>query len=190
MAPAYHFPRNITGLASALPALLAEPSAAQGIGFDVSVAGERLCVPNRTYAPVGLVRASISMPFGDAPVFAACLGTRHHNGYLREACLRRLAGTRQIWTYPFVVALLGDYVIEITEIASAAVKQMNPVALAALARDNPSFIATTKARAISYWDCYYRSRDYRRHFDYPAVLALEQVERLLVSQPPRASGFR
>ena len=45
----------------------------------------------------------------------------------------------------------------------------------AFARENPAFMATTRRRATSYWDCYYRM-GFPTLQTYPAVFALNEIE--------------
>lgn len=117
--------------------------------FDVGVAGEVLTIPVRVYyAPADLANA-IDAP-GDAGLIALCLGTRHHDGYLRERCLRRLLGGRQDWIIPFVVQLVGEYIAEIVEAIEAALPQLDAPAYGRFLLENPGFFARTERRVVSY----------------------------------------
>jgi hypothetical protein len=59
------------------------------------------------------------------------------------------------WVAPYLVQLLGEYVVEITR----AIVESQGVAkrhFAAFAGENPAFVALTRTRVISYWNAYQR----------------------------------
>ncbi|MCE4554910.1 hypothetical protein [Pelomonas cellulosilytica] len=146
-------------------------------GFQVNLQGELLSAPARLYCSPGDLRALIDHATGDHRTLALCLGTRHWNGYVREECLRRFIATDRPWTAPFLVQLLGEYVIEIVELIASTTPQATVQNLADFARENPKFMALTRQRATSYWDCYFR-----RHFPslqtYPAIRTLNAMDAL------------
>lgn len=126
--------------------------------------------------------------------------TRHHDGYVRQRHLEPLVAEPGEWVVPFVVQLLGEYVVEIHE---AILARLLPILdRSADAREayrrfvaaNPDFIAVTEARIASYWNCYYRDRfvRYRRRDpdgprypgDYPASIVLEALGRLTEGAMP------
>jgi hypothetical protein len=43
----------------------------------------------------------------------ACMYTRHHDGYVRQRHLEAIVGQAETWVAPFVVQLLGEYVVQI-----------------------------------------------------------------------------
>ncbi|MGM9479956.1 hypothetical protein ACS5PN_02040 [Roseateles sp. NT4] len=47
--------------------------------------------------------------------------------------------------------------------------------LAEFAAENPAFMATTRRRATSYWDCYHRGR-FPTLPSYPGIAALDAIE--------------
>ena len=55
------------------------------------------------------------------------------------------------------------------------IADIGPGAFATFARDNPVFMATTRRRAISYWNAYYRDV-YRTPDDCPCFRALEAIQ--------------
>ncbi len=89
--------------------------------------------------------------------------------------MRQLIGVQRPWVVPFVIQLLGEYVLEIVEVIAAAIPLMNAGQFADFVRENPGFMATTRRRAISYWDCYHRSR-FPALRSYPAWIALEAID--------------
>lgn len=107
-----------------------------------------------------------------------CLGSRHRDGRLREQCIRPLLHDDREWVVPFVFTMLGEYVIEIIR----AIEQDLPAhvlpAWQRFAASNPDYVATTRRRAISYWDCYHRAA-YPNMADYPALRLIKNVSALI-----------
>jgi hypothetical protein len=62
----------------------------------------------------------------------------------------------QPWSAPYLVALIGEYVVEILEEIDAALTVDAEKVLAAFLLANPTYWETTKRRVTSYWDVYYR----------------------------------
>lgn len=142
---------------------------------EVRVEGERLSLPYRIYCSHQAIGTAIEAGSGEQRALALCLGSRHWDGQLREECLRQLIAFDHPWVSPFIVQPLGEYVIEIVELIAAELARLNAAQLAAFARDNPGFLATTRRRAVSYWDCYHRAR-FPKLRDYPALAALDAIE--------------
>jgi hypothetical protein len=81
---------------------------------------------------------------------------------------------------PFVLQLLGEYIIEICE----DIRRFAEVDLASrpawarevrsFADENPDFIVLTQQRATSYWECYYRGPHLYRD-TYPGLHALKML---------------
>ena len=82
------------------------------------------------------------------------------------------------WTAPFIVRLLGEYVIEIVEsifgaLATGEARSPLVTICGHFAGHNPDFVALTRQQAASYWDCYHR-RLYPR-LRLPGIVALDAV---------------
>jgi len=150
-----------------------------GTIMAVRVAEEHLHIPYRVYYDTQQLSKAVDRP-GDATLIALCLGTRHHDGFLREKCLRRLLESDAHWVAPFVLQLLGEYVIEIVrpihEHFVAGVEEKYRV----FYRQNGGYCQSLERRAISYWSEYYRSR-FTRYEDYPAVRALRLLREAAAS---------
>jgi hypothetical protein len=167
------FPRELAAAVQRVatelsPGSLFPPTA---YGRSVSVEGEALCIPYRLYYPSAAVLAPRE---GIDALIAACLGSRLHDGFVREQCAGVLLRHPTPWTAPYVVALLGEYVVEIAWKIEAALAGAPLTTYAAFARQNPAFMATTTRRAISYWNEYYR-RQYPFKDTYPALMALSAI---------------
>ena len=148
-------------------------------GHTFVVQGRPLQTLNRVYYDIHALTSAIRASEGNLRTWALCLGTRHHDGHVREACVRELARHDRPWAIPFVVQLLGDYVVEIVLVVLAAFADVDAdvAGYVDFARENPGFMVTTRRRATSYWDCYYRSR-YPLLRDYPAIVALDAIEHM------------
>ena len=141
----------------------------------LTVAGDQVEIPYRIYNPV----PPTDLAPRDSPVAVAiaCLYTRHNNGIVRQKALRHVLGSDEAWIVPFVVQLLGEYVIEICEdirrFAEADLPHRPELlrAVRSFVADNPDFVVLTQCRATSYWACYHRYPHLYRD-TYPALLAL------------------
>ncbi|MGK5058695.1 hypothetical protein ACQ4WY_17325 [Janthinobacterium sp. LB2P49] len=182
MAEADAFPAALTGtLARLLPVLSKGQLHAPSAPFDVHQDGKLLRIPVRSYYDREQLLTCTQLP-GDAGVLALCLGTRHHDGHLREACLKQLLLQERAWTVPFVVHLCGEYVLEIVQGIGAALPAWNAQALARYLRENPAYVETLERRAVSYWNCYYRRR-YPAWEDYPGCRAMAALRALQALTP-------
>jgi hypothetical protein len=115
-----------------------------------------------------------------------CIYTRHHDGYVREKHLREIISSEYYWVVPFVVQLLGEYVIEIGDfIASHSASLIAMDSYRKFYADNPEFIYLTRQRAISYWNCYYRwigrGKEYPLE-EYPTIKFFSELNNVAKSE--------
>lgn len=172
------FPAALQPTASALLSALADGELSPaGQGFKVLVRGEVISAPCRIYCKTQRLRSVIAKSAGDTRTLALSLGTRHCDGYLREECLQQLLAADRPWVVPFIVQLLGEYVIEIVELIAAAIPNLDASLYAEFVQENPGFMALTRCRATSYWACYYRSQ-FPALKGYPAIAALDAIEQM------------
>lgn len=143
------------------------------------MAGEPVAIPYRVYNPVPPPDFASGLSRTEQAVTAA-IYSRHHNGLIRQRALGTLLNCDEPWTAPFIVQLLGEYVIQIcadienftrTALPSRPAMQAS---LSAFLRLNPDFAELTRQRAVSYWSCYYRARHASRD-TYPALTALSRL---------------
>jgi hypothetical protein len=147
--------------------------------FSVFLNGEELIIPQRVYyAPEQLLAATRAD--GIDGLIALCLGTRHHDGFVREHCLRRLLGSREDWIIPFVVQLAGEYVSQIVSAIEAALPELDGAAYGAFLRENPRFFAKTERRVISYWYAYAQA-GYRERGAEPGSRVIAAFKRMAAS---------
>ncbi len=168
---------------SIMPALRVNEIASESTdGFSVLIEYGRLSAPYRVYYLPSELRAVVARSSGETQALALCLGTRHWDGFVRQECLRQLVDAERPWAAPFIVQLLGEYVVEIAQVVVTALEEGYVAGLAQFVIDNPSFMATTRRRIISYWSCHYR-RQFPFLHDYPAHIALESIHRMALAVP-------
>lgn len=123
--------------------------------FPAVVGGESVSIPYRIYHNPGKIdRACLSSLQNE---ILDCLLTRHHCGYVREEYLRKIIGCNQPWVPPFIVQLMGEYVVEILEVIRSCFEKLDVDRYQCFLKRNPQFYAVTKQRVASYWNCYYRT---------------------------------
>jgi hypothetical protein len=111
----------------------------------------------------------------------SCLLTRHHNGFVREKHLKLIMGSKHYWVQPFIIQLIGEYVVEIIQHIQNNFSDLNKMNLTKFINENPEFWDLTKNRIISYWDCYYRKKfngqitGFTRQ-EYPGFRLVDRVE--------------
>lgn len=137
---------------------------------QVMLRGEALRMPSRLYYNESALWRACARG-GLEGAIALCLGTRHHDGFVRQECVTRLLACDAYWTVPFIVHLLGEYVVEVI----LPIERLLCDGVGAQYRDfvteNPAYMLTLGKRAVSYWDCYYR-RQFANKDDYPGLRAL------------------
>ena len=132
-------------------------------GSTVQIDGESLVIPCRVYNPEPADRAVASLP-DLQQVILHCIYTRHHDGFVRQKHLEHAVRPDYPWVAPFIVQLVGEYVLEIVITIQQALTELDepgsPVreTYGRFLAQNPSFFALTRQRVISYWDCYYQNQ--------------------------------
>jgi hypothetical protein len=135
------------------------------------VGGEKILVPRR----LGYSEAqSASSNDGRIAQMAACLQTQSSNGFDRQRALRSLLPAVQPWSAPFVVTLIGEYVVEIIEDIAGATTPSNVDAMISFISENCDYWELTKQRVASYWNAYYRHK-YTK-LNYPGFQLVRTLE--------------
>jgi hypothetical protein len=79
--------------------------------FRGELGDEQVWIPYRIYRdPASMDWTCLSQTPSE---LLACLLTSHHNGFIRHANLTRILDWDCQWVPPFIVPLVGEYVIEI-----------------------------------------------------------------------------
>lgn len=144
--------------------------------YAVVVHGETLMIPMREYL---LYEYDLSALSSKLMRIMECFYTRHKNGYLREKYLYRMITDPSEWVVPYVVQLVGEYVIEILDVIFAHIERLDRQAYVKFFLENEAYYQTTKRRVMSYWACYYRHRFCRE--DYVGFKILDHFDAWLVS---------
>lgn len=130
--------------------------------FSVHVGAQRVLIPARLH----FTSDRLSLTGSDeAWPFARALQTRSNDGFERQRAARDLLADLHGWGAPFIVALIGEYVVEILDDIAAALTPEIARTLGAFIACNEAYWSTTKRRVTSYWNVYYRARwldDYGR----------------------------
>ena len=151
-------------------------------GFTVRVQSETLSAPGRVYYDPSALHSMISNSPSETRTMALCLGTRHCDGHVREECLRQVIGINLPWVVPFVIQLVGEYVIEIVNVVVHELPNLDKATFSNFVRQNPGFIPTTRRRVTSYWSCYHRGR-FPHQQESPGYLAMQWLESLSEAAP-------
>jgi hypothetical protein len=125
--------------------------------FPVSVDGETLEIPYRIYYDEPSLDKFKVLSVAQSGILA-CLYTRHHNGFVREKYAGQIVALDQSWIPPYVLRLLGEYVIEVLHIIERNLDSLNQDIYRQFLAANRKFYETTKCQVMSYWDCYYRKQ--------------------------------
>ena len=147
--------------------------------FVVALDNETVAIPYRIYNAEPATDPTRELSPVERTVLA-CVYTRHHDGYVRQRYLAEILAHPRPWTAPFVVQLLGEYVLPIVEQIQRGLAGTETPGTALytvyghFAAANPAFITLTRQRAASYWDCYHRSRYTLRA--YPASKVLDALQ--------------
>ena len=147
--------------------------------------GEVLAVPTRVYFPEPSILRTMFLS-GERADILSCLYSRHHDGIVRERHVRRLLQSNYAWVPPFVVQLAGEYVLEIIEVLAANLDRLQTEPYRRFVAQNPDFVALTRQRVISYWDCYYRAT-HANLAEYAGTVVLEALAGRATSRARRAS---
>jgi hypothetical protein len=128
--------------------------------FPVQVGAQRVLIPARLHFTADRLSLTESE---EAWPFARALQTRSNDGFERQRAARDLLADLQPWGAPFIVALIGEYVVEILDDILAALTPDLARTLGAFVSGNQAYWNTTKRRVTSYWNVYYRARWLNEH---------------------------
>ena len=164
---------DVVRVVSVLPTAFHSSSAT----FRTTIGDEALIIPYRVYYDRKAI--SFSNLTSLQQVVLGCVLTRHHDGFVRGENLGRIISRKESWIPPFVIQLVGEYVVEILEAIHNNLSSLDSTVYAAFLNDNISFWETTKQRVVSYWDCYYR-RTWKHREDYVGFRIIEHLDSLLL----------
>lgn len=85
-----------------------------------------------------------------------CFYTRHHNGLVRQRRLELLLDKNDYFITPFVLQLLGEYVLEILFIIDTCINEKTIENYRRFMNDNKVYFQQVESKVVSYWNVYYR----------------------------------
>jgi hypothetical protein len=127
-----------------------------GESFSLQLGNDLVTLPGRIHNDPTLIHVDSLTDIQREMV--DCLLTRHTSGFIRERHLTRVIRSGHVWVPPFVIKLVGEYVVEILRVILQNLNCLDASVYAAFLRANAAFLATTERRVTSYWDCYHRSQ--------------------------------
>jgi hypothetical protein len=123
--------------------------------FAVRVRGETVLIPARLHVLNGKPGSASD---AEPRLFVRALQTRSGDGYERQRAARDLLGSPQPSLAPFIVALIGEYVVEVLDDIFAGMTPEFENDIGSFIVGNPAYWSTIKRRVTSYWNAFYRAR--------------------------------
>lgn len=150
-----------------------------GVDRTVNIGNDVINLAGRIYGAEIQPRNSSQPLSSTQHNLLSCYFSRSHDGYRREHYLRKIVGLDEVWVVPFVLQLVGEYVLDIVELINEQADTLLAMdSYRQFIKNNPEFISLLRARVSSYWNCYYRE-DYPVSCDYPGSLFVSRCEKLL-----------
>lgn len=145
----------------------------------LSVDGERITLPGRIHHGIVEPELALAAMGQRRQLIMGCLYTRHHDGYERQKWLGEILPATDQWVAPFVVQLVGEYVVEIVADIERGLRDVEQpgarrTQYGQFVAENPGYLGITHQRAASYWNEYHRYR-FPRFDTYPASIALRRL---------------
>jgi hypothetical protein len=123
--------------------------------FQVTVGVETVSIPYRLHFSSDLPSDGET---GIIYLMEKCLEARSNDGFQRQRAVQQLLRDVQPWSAPFIMAVIGEYLIEILRDINDALTPQASAALADFICANPRYWHLTRQRVVSYWDVYYRAQ--------------------------------
>ncbi|MER7686599.1 hypothetical protein [Streptomyces sp. NPDC097610] len=171
------FPVELAGDAEAVLAIMPASRLRSAAPFSVVVQGQQVSIPGRLYNEEPRADAVATLSRRQRQLLH-CLYSRHSDGWVRQRHLSKIVDSEDPWVIPFVVQLVGEYVLEILVVICEGLRGVGTqgtrahLAYGRFIADNPAFFARTQRRVVSYWSCYYRSV-YSSFSGYPGCTLLD-----------------
>lgn len=173
------FPLRLHDEVRSVISLVSEPRfSSSPDAFTVRVDNQQVSIPCRIYYErAEFDTATLS---STSVAILDCFLTRHNSGFIRQKHLERILLSQHSFVPAFVVALVGEYVLEIHASINDALPHLDRPVYSEFVSSNPEFLALTEQRVLSYWNCYYRDIKKENH---PAFLALNFLKSLQRDKP-------
>ena len=90
-----------------------------------------------------------------------CIFSRHHSGFTRQKHIDAILLLDEIpyWTFPYILKVCDEYVVEVLERVYTNLYQRNNAELKLFCIENIELFCLSYARMISYWNEFYRCRN-------------------------------
>ncbi len=116
--------------------------------FSVEIGEDTVMISYRIYHdPAQIDSSSLSRTQCE---LLGCLLTRHHSGFVRAENLTKILGTNHEWVPPFILQLVGEYVVEIICSIRDGLDRLNPLRCRIRAIQDDSSVS---------WHAFHRSRN-------------------------------
>lgn len=126
--------------------------------FRINVNDEELKIPYRTYYDevecTGFSKLEMDI--------VNCYYSLNGNGFIREKYLRKIICLNEEWSIPFVIKLLGEYVMELLDIIYENLHNLDKYQYKKFITNNQYFYFITKQRMNSYYHSYYHTQYMQR----------------------------
>jgi len=156
------FPEEFESTVRRVSSLFGDPLYKSRSGDEVAlVSNTTIKLPDRIYVAEPPSELLLSLDAVEEGV-ARCLLARHHDGFVRQRQIADLVRLSEPWSVPYVLALLGEYVLEIhqslVETLVPALEDDEPTkhVYSQLLRANPKWWSLIQNRVVSYWAAYHR----------------------------------
>ncbi|WP_299674354.1 hypothetical protein [uncultured Dokdonia sp.] len=143
-------------------------------GYEFNIENNPIEMPSRIYWEEHRLMKPKTLSQTSKTILA-CILTRHHNGYIREKYLIQIIDSNEYWTVPFLVQLLGEYVIEILDLVWYNFDTVNSNHLVEFILENQLYWYKTKQRITSYWDCYHKNIEKRDYVGFKLITKIEEL---------------
>lgn len=121
--------------------------------FALHVRQELVLIPARLHF---MSESSDRVGSEETWLMTQALWTRSNDGFQRQRAARNLIASPKPWAAPFLLALIGEYVVEILTDMDTAMQPSLLNELSGCILVNPSYWRLVKQRVASYWNEYYR----------------------------------
>ncbi|MEV6583088.1 hypothetical protein AB0M92_33570 [Streptomyces sp. NPDC051582] len=171
------FPAELASDAEAVLAVMPGSRLQPHASFSVVVEGQKILIPYRLYNDEPPTDAVASLSSRQRQLLH-CLYSRHCDGLVRQRHLEKVVDSTNPWVVPFVVQLVGEYVLEILVVICDELRDLATpgtggyLAYGQFIVDNPAFFARVQRQVVSYWSCYYRGT-YASFRGYPGCTLLD-----------------
>ena len=131
---------------------------------EYCINNEKLAIPYRLYH--NTAGTMLLEFFEQGKIMSHCIGTRNHNGFVRQKHLKFLLEYEFLyWTVPYIIKICDEYVIQILEMVYAELSKRDTEIFKKFTAENPEMIGKCYGRMVSYWNAYYRYK-YRNLKEY------------------------